>query len=121
VWAGVDSVWEQEKLEARKMLENAAESHTSGAPRKMYEPSFFARETRARDDVSRRARQPAEVYSEAAGTQAEKSNGDDESLPWCTVVSGRIDLNIGGVRVEAIPLTDQGWQMDDAKRPRWES
>jgi len=31
VWAGVDSVWEQEKLEARKMLENSAESHTSGA------------------------------------------------------------------------------------------
>ena len=31
VWAGVDSVWEQGKLEARKMLENAAESHTSGA------------------------------------------------------------------------------------------
>jgi hypothetical protein len=27
----VDSVWEQEKPEARKMLENAAESHTSGA------------------------------------------------------------------------------------------
>jgi len=31
VRAGVDSVWEQEKLEARKMLENAAESLTSGA------------------------------------------------------------------------------------------
>jgi len=31
VWAGVDSVWEQEKLEARNMLENAAESHTSDA------------------------------------------------------------------------------------------
>jgi hypothetical protein len=31
VWAGVDSAWEQEKLEARKMLENAADSHTSGA------------------------------------------------------------------------------------------
>lgn len=29
--AGVDSVWEQEKLEARKMLENAAESHQSSA------------------------------------------------------------------------------------------
>jgi hypothetical protein len=29
--AGVDSVWEQEKLEARKMLENTAQSHTSGA------------------------------------------------------------------------------------------
>jgi hypothetical protein len=40
VWAGVDSAWEQEKLEARKMLENAAESHTSGAPKKMAEPSF---------------------------------------------------------------------------------
>ena len=31
VWVGVDNVWEQEKPEARKMLENAAESHTSGA------------------------------------------------------------------------------------------
>jgi hypothetical protein len=31
VWAGVDNVWEQENAEARKMLENAAESHTSGA------------------------------------------------------------------------------------------
>jgi len=31
VWAGVDSAWEQEKPEARKMLENAADSHTSGA------------------------------------------------------------------------------------------
>ncbi len=31
VWAGWDSVREQGKLEARKMLENAAESHTSGA------------------------------------------------------------------------------------------
>lgn len=31
VWAGVDKVWEQEKPEARKMLENAAESHLSSA------------------------------------------------------------------------------------------
>ena len=31
MWAGVDSVREEDKLEARKMLENAAESHTSGA------------------------------------------------------------------------------------------
>jgi hypothetical protein len=31
VWAGVDSVWEQKKPEARKLLEIAAESHTSGA------------------------------------------------------------------------------------------
>ena len=29
--AGVDNVWEQKNLKARKTLENAAESHTSGA------------------------------------------------------------------------------------------
>ena len=28
-WAGGDSAWEQKKLEARKMLENAAESPAS--------------------------------------------------------------------------------------------
>ena len=27
----MDNAWEQEKLEARKILENAAKSHTSGA------------------------------------------------------------------------------------------
>jgi hypothetical protein len=31
VWAGWDSLREAEKLEARKMLENRAESHTSAA------------------------------------------------------------------------------------------
>ena len=31
VWAGVDNAWEQEKPEARKKPENAADSHTSGA------------------------------------------------------------------------------------------
>jgi hypothetical protein len=30
-WAGVDSLWEQKKPEARKMLENGAESHQSAA------------------------------------------------------------------------------------------
>jgi hypothetical protein len=30
-WVGVDSAWEQRKLEARKMLENAAESPASSA------------------------------------------------------------------------------------------
>jgi len=30
-WAGVDFAWEQEKPEARKMLVNRADSHTSGA------------------------------------------------------------------------------------------
>jgi hypothetical protein len=30
-WAGVDSVWEQEKPEAKKMSIKRAESHLSGA------------------------------------------------------------------------------------------
>jgi hypothetical protein len=39
VWAGVDKAWEQEKLEARKMLLEAADSHTSGA---RFVGQFFA-------------------------------------------------------------------------------
>ncbi len=31
VWAGVDKAWKQKKLEAWKMPENAADSHTSAA------------------------------------------------------------------------------------------
>jgi hypothetical protein len=30
-WVGVDNIWEREKPEARKLLENAAESHLSSA------------------------------------------------------------------------------------------
>jgi hypothetical protein len=30
-WAGVESAWQQEKTEARKMLENGDESHVSSA------------------------------------------------------------------------------------------
>jgi len=30
-WAGVDKAWEQDKLEARKILKNTAESHLSSA------------------------------------------------------------------------------------------
>jgi len=47
VWAGVDKVWEQGKLEARKMLENRADSHTSGAP-KMIANDHFIREKQGR-------------------------------------------------------------------------
>ena len=40
--AGVDSAWEQEKLEARKMLAaGAAESPASSAPQKMGERHHF--------------------------------------------------------------------------------
>jgi hypothetical protein len=38
---GADSAWEQEKLEARKMFENAAESPASSTPNQDSRPSFF--------------------------------------------------------------------------------
>jgi hypothetical protein len=46
-WAGWDNAWEQEKPKARKMLENAAESHQSAARfvrRRCYSDKFFMRE-----------------------------------------------------------------------------
>ena len=48
MWAGVDNAWEQENAEARKMLENAAESHTSGARFvgwRFWDAEFFAMAT----------------------------------------------------------------------------
>jgi len=36
VWAGVDNAWEQKKLEARKMLENAA--RPKGSPTRPMHP-----------------------------------------------------------------------------------
>jgi hypothetical protein len=38
---GVDSAWEQEKLEARKLLENRAESPASSAPKKIARDHFI--------------------------------------------------------------------------------
>jgi hypothetical protein len=45
-WAGVDTAWEQEKLEARKLLDakRATESHLSSAPWKDGGLSFFTKE-----------------------------------------------------------------------------
>jgi hypothetical protein len=43
--AGVDSAWEQKKLEAKKTPENAAESLASSAPWNDGERSFSAKET----------------------------------------------------------------------------
>jgi hypothetical protein len=40
VWVGVDNAWEPKKLEARKMLKNAAESPASSALMKMAEHHF---------------------------------------------------------------------------------
>ena len=86
------------------MPENAAESPASSAPQKMSE-HHFEREKQGR----MKDWQPGEVYSEVAGMQAEESNGEVRAMrfPWCTVVFGRIDLRIGGVRVVIHPSKDQ--------------
>jgi len=70
--AGVDSAWEQEKLEARKMPENGAESHLSGAPHQDGGRSFFPKETPQRRWIDK-------VYSEMAGLEAVQSIGDTHS------------------------------------------
>jgi hypothetical protein len=76
----VDSVREQGKLEAWKMLENAAESHTSGAPRKSG-GSFFRAET---------VQRMGKVYSQATDRQAVQSSGGmpkryPRGAPWLPV------------------------------------
>jgi hypothetical protein len=48
---GVDSVWEQEKLEARKMLINRADSHTSGA-RFVRQPARLPEPLLKKDDTA---------------------------------------------------------------------
>jgi hypothetical protein len=55
VWAGVDSAWKQEKLEARKILENAAESHTSGA-RFVRQPARLPEPLLKKDDTANMTR-----------------------------------------------------------------
>jgi hypothetical protein len=65
VWAGVDNAWEQGKLEAWKMLENAAESHTacrepveeSGAPLHDGVIIFHSRNRSAIGSILRNGRQ----------------------------------------------------------------
>ena len=71
------------------MLENAADSHLSGAPTKMGIIILYERNKGA----------VGKVYSEAASTQAEQSSGERlVRLPWCTMVFGQIDLDTGGER-----------------------
>jgi len=55
VWAGVDKVWEQEKLEARKMLVNRADSHTSGA-RFVSQPARLPEPLPKKDDTANMTR-----------------------------------------------------------------
>jgi hypothetical protein len=61
VWAGVDSAWEQEKLEARKILENAAEFPASSA---RFVRRFLLRQTRwlEKDDAANMTRFYTKLY-----------------------------------------------------------
>jgi hypothetical protein len=82
----VDSAWEQENAKARKMLENAAESHTSGAPRKS--GAHFSRQKPSSCAKYTPKRQVNKPY------KAVEARID--AAPRCTVVAGQIDLYTGG-------------------------
>ena len=94
------------------MLGIAPESPASGAPQKMSEHHFEREKQGAlrKYTPKRQASKPKKAMENAV-----------MRFPWCTVVFGRIDLRIGGVRVEV--KSQGGWErrQDDAKRPRWES
>jgi hypothetical protein len=66
--------------------------------------SFFLGETGGGMDYTQYT-QKGQVY------KPYKSIGDDESLPWCTVVAGCDDLSIGGV------IHDPVQEAIDPKRP----
>ena len=109
-WAGVDSVWEQKKLEARKMLAVGAADWASEPQANIAQPKcegawppqrrVHPRKSRAIILYERNRPAFAKVYSEVTSTQAVQSNGERHvRLPKCTMVSSQIDLNTGGVRV----------------------
>ena len=96
MWAGVDSAWEQEKLEARKMPENDAESHPSSAPSHEKEFMFHQRNKSAMG-----------VYCKVADAKAVQSNGDAlVAVPRCTLVSDQNDVSTGGAKKLTKKRTD---------------
>ena len=82
------------------MLGIAPESHTSGAPKKIARDHFI-REKRGPNDDQQKYTPKRRARKLPFG----QSNGERlMRLPWCTVVSGQIDLNTGGARIKAYPL-----------------
>jgi hypothetical protein len=75
----VDSAWEQKKLEARKMLENAPESPASNAPKKIARDHFIRekRERKQKYTPKRRARKPYKAM--------ESASCDSRGAPWFPV------------------------------------
>jgi hypothetical protein len=85
----VDSAWEQKELEARKRLEKRAESHLSGAPMNIARDHFIREKQGRKKSILQNGKQVSRTKQWRAFRR----------LPWCTVVSGQIDLNTGGAKV----------------------
>jgi len=69
VWAGVDSVWEQEKPEARKMLENRAES-----PRRLHALLGNLPPTRTPIETRRRRQRAEFLHTTQSLAMSKKQN-----------------------------------------------
>ena len=85
--AGVNSAWEQRKLEARKMLENGVESPASSAPWNDGGRSFSTRET-----VQQKYTLNEQVHKPYKAVETHNF----VVVPRCTLVAGPIDLTTGG-------------------------
>jgi hypothetical protein len=113
----VDSVWEQEKLEARKILENAAESHTSGAPEKS--GAHFSRQKPSSRCVSTGSTTRESILPDDRSTsRTQQWRYAEEAAPRCTVVTGLIDLCTGGEGGKTpmrklIPISDRVLSITD--------
>ena len=97
VWVGVDSAWEQEKLEARKMLENAAESHTSGAP--PHDESHHV-------SPKKQGRNGSILQSGRRKSRTKQWRPVLITVPRCTLVSDQNDVSTGGAKQPTTKRTD---------------
>ena len=103
MWAGVDSAWEQEKLEAWKMLENGAESHTSGAP--PHDGSHHV-------SPKKQERNGSILLNGRHISRTKQWRRAFVAVPRCTLVSDQNDVSTGGAKKPTKKTTDP----DYAKR-----
>ncbi len=86
-WAGWDNAGSRKKTEARKMLENPAESQLSGAPKKSGGLIFHARNRPVERSI---------LPSDRSTSRTQQWRFAEQAAPRCTVVTGPIDLYTGG-------------------------
>jgi len=88
---------DEKKLDTRK-IQKTAPSPTNPLHPRRWRSHHFIREKQGRVE---------KVYSELASTQAVQSNGERvKRLPYCTMVSGQFDLNIGGAKTCFLSCSD---------------